>query len=878
MRGIGYSILRISVLLASVSPVALVAAPAVAQPSDVRSFDIPPQPLSSALIEFSRQSDQMIVVAPELTKNKRSQALKGRMPNNEAIARLLAGSRLRASPNPQGGYVVSTVGNGSTAASAVTDPQTQGSSEGYAPGEGVAANGAGQIVVTGTRIRGGRAASPVITIGANEIREEGFTDLGEVVRSIPQNFSGGQNPGVSTGNISGAGLANQNLTGGSALNLRGLGPDATLTLLNGRRLAYGGFVQSVDISAIPLEAVDRIEIVPDGASAIYGSDAVGGVANVILKRDFQGLTVGGRLGTATDGGLTTHDYTGTAGTKWSSGGFVVSVESSSIDPIYARQRSYADFLIEPTTLYPGSSLRSGLVSAHQQLGDVVSVRLDALRTRRDQDYSYYFSGMNNIHARSSASFVSPSVDFSLPGGWTATLGGVWGKNDLLQHQIKTDALTDATTVIDNTLYRNESRTYDAGAEGPLFALPGGDARLAIGGSYRVNDFEQFNRTTDTAIVQGRERAKSAYAELNLPFIGPETKIAWARRLILTAAVRREDYGGFGSIATPKFGIVYDPNAEMTFKASWGKSFKAPTLLQRFQARYAYLFSPGRFGGTGYPTGATVIVNAGGNPDLKPEKAKTLTASLALHPTSAPAFQAELTGFYIDYVDRVVQPIANSSQALSDPIYAQFIDYSPTVAQQANILASASSFYNFSGAAYDPAQVAAIINLQYLNVARQKIRGLDLSGSYWLELGTGRMTIRGSVSLLDSTQQAGAAQEPYHLAGTLFNPPKVSGRVGAIWDRGGLSASVFLNYKAGVKDLATQHTTASFTTVDAALRYTTSGHGALSGLSLALSAQNLFDRAPPLYTPTSYAAYAVPYDSTNYSAIGRFVSLSVSKHF
>ncbi len=114
------------------------------------------------------------------------------------------------------------------------------------------------VQVTGTRIKGGTTPSPVITIDSTRIREEGFTDLGEVIRSLPQNFGGGQNPGVAVGATAGAGgLANQNVTGGSALNLRGLGPDATLTLLNGRRLSYGGFVQAVDISAIPIEAVDR---------------------------------------------------------------------------------------------------------------------------------------------------------------------------------------------------------------------------------------------------------------------------------------------------------------------------------------------------------------------------------------------------------------------------------------------------------------------------------------------------------------------------------------------------------------------------------------------------------------------------------------------
>src|SRR6185312_1480191 len=121
--------------------------------------------------------------------------------------------------------------------------------------------------------------------------------------------------------------------GGSGLNLRGLGPDATLTLLNGRRMSYDGLFQAVDISAIPADAVDRIEIMPDGASAIYGSDAVGGVANVILKRDFNGVTVGTRYGGATDGGLITHEYNVTAGTTWATGGLIVAGEKTSSDPI-----------------------------------------------------------------------------------------------------------------------------------------------------------------------------------------------------------------------------------------------------------------------------------------------------------------------------------------------------------------------------------------------------------------------------------------------------------------------------------------------------------------------------------------------------------------
>lgn len=88
----------------------------------------------------------------------------------------------------------------------------------------------------------------------------------------------------------------------SSANLRGLGADATLTLLNGHRLPYDSALQGVDISAIPLAAVDRIEILPDGASAIYGSDAVGGVVNVVLRRDFEGVTTSAQVGASTAGG------------------------------------------------------------------------------------------------------------------------------------------------------------------------------------------------------------------------------------------------------------------------------------------------------------------------------------------------------------------------------------------------------------------------------------------------------------------------------------------------------------------------------------------------------------------------------------------------
>ena len=731
------------------------------------------------------------------------------------------------------------------------------------------------VTVTGTRIRGGSTPSPVITIGSEQIQQEGFTDLGEVIRSVPQNFSGGQNPGVAAGAAAG-GPSNQNVTGGSGLDLRGLGPDATLTLLNGRRMSYGGFSQAVDISAIPVDAVERLEIMPDGASAIYGSDAVGGVANVILKRDFEGVTVGTRYGGATDGGLITREYNATAGTTWATGGLIVAGEKTSNDPIYSNQRDYTRSMYRPSTLWQGNELRSGLLSVHQSLGRDAELHLDALGSERDMHTGLaYASVYYPYRAQTHSTLVAPGLDVWLGGDWTLTLSGAVGNDKTSFAQ---PAMRRATAaVIANSLgvYSNKSRTYEIGAEGPLFTLPGGEARLATGAGYRYNSFLNQSISRGTINADGDESSRFAYAELSLPVIGPEQGIRGVDRLALTGAVRAED-GDYGRVTTPKLGVIYAPSADLSLKASWGKSFKAPTLLQRYSTQTAIYYSAATFGGTGYPTDATVLWLSGGNAHLRPERARTWSASLAFHPEALSGLEAELTWFDIAYNERILQPITTYN-VLGNPKYADFVDYDPTAAAQATALAGASDFYNYAGTPYDASKVVAIADGRYVNASRQRIKGVDLSGSYRVDMGAGQLTIRGSASRLDSTQALTAAQSPYDLAGTLFNPARTSGRLGAVWGQGGFTARLFGNYKSGVTDTADGRKGASFTTFDSTLRYDTGASGgSFADMTFELSAQNLLNRAPPLYAATS-PAYA-PYDSTNYSAVGRFLSVSVSKHW
>jgi iron complex outermembrane receptor protein len=122
-----------------------------------------------------------------------------------------------------------------------------------------------------------------------------------VIRSLPESFGGTQNSGVA-GSASVGNIGNQNISNASTVNLRGLGSDATLVLLDDHRMASDAFYQAPDIYRIPLAAIERSEVLTDGACALYGSDVVADVTNIILRKDFTGVDVSARGGYATSGG------------------------------------------------------------------------------------------------------------------------------------------------------------------------------------------------------------------------------------------------------------------------------------------------------------------------------------------------------------------------------------------------------------------------------------------------------------------------------------------------------------------------------------------------------------------------------------------------
>jgi iron complex outermembrane receptor protein len=150
-----------------------------------------------------------------------------------------------------------------------------------------------RVEITGTNIRRSEAetATSVLTVNRADIERSGKSTVAELLQSLAVDNQG------SVPITFGSGFA----AGASGISLRGLGAASTLVLLNGRRVApYGladdGQKQFADLNVIPTDAVDRVEIVKDGASAIYGSDAIAGVVNIILRRDYKGTTVRGHYG------------------------------------------------------------------------------------------------------------------------------------------------------------------------------------------------------------------------------------------------------------------------------------------------------------------------------------------------------------------------------------------------------------------------------------------------------------------------------------------------------------------------------------------------------------------------------------------------------
>jgi len=190
----------------------------------------------------------------------------------------------------------------------------------------------GKVTVTGSHIRRAQieGPQPVEVVTPEMIRQVGGVKLGDFIPYLPMNQGQTRQ------------FANSDGPAGDAFfNLRGLGEEATLTLVNGHRVAtYGGFGADtfVNVNAIPLAAIERVEILKDGASAIYGADAIAGVVNVILKRDYEGLELSASYSDTEGGGGSESSVDMVAGHTFDDTNITAVLSWYELDPLYARDR------------------------------------------------------------------------------------------------------------------------------------------------------------------------------------------------------------------------------------------------------------------------------------------------------------------------------------------------------------------------------------------------------------------------------------------------------------------------------------------------------------------------------------------------------------
>ncbi len=256
---------------------------ASAQEPTVLSEDIAAQPLAEALQAFSRQSGLNVVYVSGIVDGQRSQAVAAGLAATAALTRLLEGTGLRFEFLSAHSVRILAAAAGPAAPSDLAEQ-----------------NATPEVLVTGSRIPvppNITATSPMQVITAQDIALSGHTDSADVIQALPQMTV---SAGADFGNFS----SPANSAGGFATaDLRGLGPQRTVVLINGRRLGLGdpntaNSAPAPDLDQIPLAMVERVEVLTGGASATYGSDAIAGVVNFILKDQLQGVQIDAQYGFA----------------------------------------------------------------------------------------------------------------------------------------------------------------------------------------------------------------------------------------------------------------------------------------------------------------------------------------------------------------------------------------------------------------------------------------------------------------------------------------------------------------------------------------------------------------------------------------------------
>lgn len=735
------------------SATAMVALPAAAQAERDVTFDIRAQSVQSALARFAEQTGMQILYPYDRVAGLRTAGVQGKMAPRAALDRLLAGTGLQIN-RAGGGVIALSLPKAAAAAKLVrtasltpmglpaAPPATAGRSVQDAQDSQVAAAAQEspdkEIVVTGNRGLPRTVAdspTPIDVIGAAELQRTGragvFSALNTLVPSfnLPTRAGGGTSTVIATG------------------GLRGLNPDQTLILVNGKRRHKTSLINAVssyyngsvpaDLDLIPTAAIDHIEVLRDGAAAQYGSDAIAGVINIILKKDksggFGSFTAGQNFDRS-DGEL----YQADANIGFALGqrGFLnlsISAKkqdaSNRAEPISSSIRLYplVNGALDPreatinrlvTSNYgamPQQGINTGY-NAGYDLGDVALYSF-ATYSQRRSDLNYTYRAPTNANALPQLypngfrpRLVIAEEDYEVAVGARGTLAG-W-KWDLSQTLGRNRARQNADNTLNASIGPTSQTEFYVGslisqeAVTSLdvtrgYAVGGGNLQVSGGLQFRAERYEvkagepaSYTAGTYTSSL-GRPTPGASGAAGFTPADAGSLKrnniaaygdVVWdpTTRLTLGGAVRYEHYtDDSGDTLIGKFNGRYAVTPWIAVRGAVSTGFRAPALAQQI-----YASTTGQFRNIGtppvlnllqiktLPVGSPAARALGAEP-LTPEKSTNLSAGIVLNPFAR--FSLTVDGYQIKVKDRIAITSTLTGSAVSAILVANGL--SPDISAQ-----------------------------------------------------------------------------------------------------------------------------------------------------------------------------------------------------
>lgn len=686
-----------------------IAEPAIAYAAQAQStlYNIPAGDLAHGLTELAQQGQIQISYAPKLVVGKVTAGVHGRYAPTSALAIILRGSGIRweavgptlfvldAADPPQSDPLQKSAPN--TSAKAPTKPQAPAKSQTLQT-----------VIVTGTRVIGmieADSMSPIDVLTPQELRSTGAPDLVTALRTLLPSLNFPQPTG------------DDNSMVGLPAQLRGLSPEETLVLVNGKRYhgtsivntsidtSVGRGTSPVDLSTIPIGAIARVEVLRDGAAAQYGSAAIGGVINVILKGGYQ----------HGDAVITRSHYGRSQGHAWQAdvnGGIPlgktgwINLTANYLDQLGTNRagldmRYPSDPTFGTTTFIQGippEVQKQFAFNSQYNVGDNLTLYgFGTFSHRKLRTYDFFRSLSQYITAHPSAVSVYPEgylpaqnqlgLDSMLAlgakgtlAGWHYDISGSTGSNhwkmnmfDSFNYALGASSPTSfyigSTSKRENIFNGDFVRDFDIGLAAPLtaawgvqylqgvFTINNGDAASFIG-----SGTQGFSGFTPTDAGRHSRTSVAEYVDFQTQF---------TNALSAEVAARHERYSDFGNDTSWKLAGRYAFNPVLAIRATISTGFRAPTLQEEFySSTTTSVVQNPTTGQSELVTVATlpvknpVAVALGAQP-LRPEKSHQYSIGVVLTPSSGITITAD--AYKIDIADRILL-----SGELTGPAVVEFL--------------------------------------------------------------------------------------------------------------------------------------------------------------------------------------------------------------